>query len=178
MNKQKSRRIPVPETGRIWTLLLMLWIMLIYGHSLTPANLSGKESGWVMDEVLKILHFFGSEGTWMTEFLIRKCAHFFEYFVFGILLMQNFHYIWQSSAWNAGRNRRWGEKLFPVGLAVLAVPFCDETIQLFVSGRAGQIADVWLDMSGAVCGILFRKVVGFLLVSLANRRNPRRRRRW
>ena len=47
--------------------------------------------------------------------------------------------------------------------AVLAVPFLDETIQLFVDGRAGQISDVWLDVSGAVCGILFRKAAAVLL---------------
>jgi len=29
----------------------------------------------------------------------------------------------------------------------------DETIQLFVAGRSGQISDVWLDMSGAAAGM-------------------------
>lgn len=33
------------------------------------------------------------------------------------------------------------------------VPFVDETIQLFVAGRSGQISDVWLDMSGAAAGM-------------------------
>ena len=34
------------------------------------------------------------------------------------------------------------------------VPFVDETIQLFVSGRSGQISDVWLDFCGVMCGLL------------------------
>lgn len=34
------------------------------------------------------------------------------------------------------------------------VPFVDETIQLFVAGRSGQISDVWLDMSGAAAGMM------------------------
>lgn len=178
MIRQKDKRIPVFDMGRIWMLLLVLWVFVIYGHSLTPADLSSKESGWVMDEVLKILHFFGGEGAWVTAWFVRKCAHFFEYFLFGILLIQNFHGIWRSSAWNVGRNRRWGEKVFPLIFAVLAVPFCDETIQLFVPGRAGQIADVWLDISGAVCGIFFREAVLLLVGLLISRRSPRRRRRW
>lgn len=38
--------------------------------------------------------------------------------------------------------------------AVLFMPFVDETIQLFVEGRSGQISDVWLDMAGIVTGIM------------------------
>ena len=30
--------------------------------------------------------------------------------------------------------------------------FIDETIQLFVEGRSGQITDVWLDMAGIYMG--------------------------
>lgn len=29
---------------------------------------------------------------------------------------------------------------------------CDETIQLFVAGRTGQVQDVWLDTAGAFTG--------------------------
>ena len=38
-------------------------------------------------------------------------------------------------------------------IAIFAVPFLDETIQLFTEGRSGQISDVWLDMSGAAVGM-------------------------
>ena len=34
------------------------------------------------------------------------------------------------------------------------IPFVDETIQLFVEGRSGQVSDVWLDLAGALCGLL------------------------
>ena len=50
--------------------------------------------------------------------------------------------------------------------AVLFMPFVDETIQLFVEGRSGQISDVWLDMAGIVTGIMvtagFMKMTGAL----------------
>ena len=49
-------------------------------------------------------------------------------------------------------------------IAIFAVPFLDETIQLFTEGRSGQISDVWLDMAGIVTGIMvtagFMKMVG------------------
>ena len=38
-------------------------------------------------------------------------------------------------------------------MMIFMVPFVDETIQLFVAGRSGQISDVWLDMSGAAAGM-------------------------
>ena len=37
----------------------------------------------------------------------------------------------------------------------LAVCFIDETIQLFVPGRGGRVEDMWIDMAGALTGLLF-----------------------
>ena len=36
---------------------------------------------------------------------------------------------------------------------------CDETIQLFVPGRSGQIADVWLDTAGYLTGALLTLLI-------------------
>ena len=33
------------------------------------------------------------------------------------------------------------------------IPLCDESIQLLVPGRSGQISDVWLDFAGALTGL-------------------------
>lgn len=158
MKKQRNRGVFKLETAWVWPVLLVLWVLFIFGHSLTPAELSSRESGWVMDCFLQVLNLFGCGGSWLTDYIVRKGAHFTEYFIFGLLLIQNFCTFWQGAGWSRGsfkRNRI--EKLFPLMFFVLAVPFFDETIQLFVAGRAGQISDVWLDISGAVCGILFRE---------------------
>lgn len=174
VRKQRNQKIPRWKTGRIWMVLLVLWVILIYGHSLTPADLSSIESGWVMECVIKAVGVLGSDGSWVTGHLVRKSAHFFEYCVFGLLLIQNVHCTWQSSGLTMGRGRKSSrEKVFLLMLAVLAVPFCDETIQLFVSGRAGQIADVWLDMSGALCGIFLREAAVFLFTYLTGGSNRR-----
>jgi VanZ family protein len=41
-----------------------------------------------------------------------------------------------------------------VALTVVAVPSVDETIQLFVDGRSGQVTDVLIDCAGACTGVL------------------------
>ena len=42
------------------------------------------------------------------------------------------------------------------------VPFVDETIQLFVDGRSGQVDDVWLDLCGVVCGLVLTTALAFM----------------
>ena len=43
--------------------------------------------------------------------------------------------------------------ILPLLLGLLTA-LCDETIQLFVEGRSGQISDVWLDAAGIATGAL------------------------
>ena len=73
--------------------------------------------------------------------LLRKAGHFSEYFILGILAMLT---VLQTKL-------RYG-KLSVLVFCVL-VAAVDETIQLFVSGRSGQVTDVMLDSVGALCGI-------------------------
>ena len=41
----------------------------------------------------------------------------------------------------------------------MLVASVDETIQLFVSGRSGQVSDVVLDLVGALCGIALLLII-------------------
>ncbi len=41
-------------------------------------------------------------------------------------------------------------------LGGLLTALTDETIQLFVPGRSGQVTDVWIDFSGVLTGLLSR----------------------
>ena len=47
-------------------------------------------------------------------------------------------------------------------LGGLLTALTDETIQLFVPGRSGQVTDIWIDFSGVMTGLL----VGFILLGL------------
>ena len=77
-------------------------------------------------------HGIGLPYEWVTNFVIRKCAHFTEYMVLGILATRTFDI----------EGRRTFDVLLPTAVFLLLIPSIDETIQLFVPGRAGMITDV------------------------------------
>lgn len=126
---------------RIWRLALLLYLCMVYGHSMMPAHISSGESGAVLGLLQRGMEFIGLNGAMLTEHIVRKTAHFTEYMGVGILLWGNF----------AAGGLRSADR---VALAMVVIPFVDETIQLFVAGRSGQISDVWLDMAGAAAGLL------------------------
>lgn len=129
-----------------WHVLLILYLLLIYFHSLTPAALSSQESGAVLRLLHSVLGELGIAAPWLTEHVVRKCAHFGEYFILGLLLTKSL-----NNAKLKGLERIWGQLCL-----TMALPFIDETLQLFTPGRSGQISDVWLDMGGAAAGtVLF-----------------------
>ena len=130
-----------------WKLLILLYLCFIYGNSLTPAVISSKESGYFLIRIQSLLSEAGMYAWWLTEHLVRKAAHFTEYAGLGFLLAMNT-----------------GAGMVPVFsltrilkanfTAAFCLPFIDETIQLFVEGRSGQISDVWLDIAGIYMGIM------------------------
>ena len=46
---------------------------------------------------------------------------------------------------------------------LLLIPSIDETIQLFVPGRAGMITDVMIDCCGAATGVVLRYLLRSLM---------------
>ena len=117
-------------------------VTFAFVHSSMPADLSGEESESVMDFLQYILNFFGFNAE-LTDHIVRKAAHFTEYTAIGMLLV--------CCAYSFSRTkpyRYYSQILF----AGLATAVCDETIQLNVPGRSGQITDVLLDFSGVITG--------------------------
>ena len=72
----------------IWHVVLAAYVVFIFSNSLTPADLSSEESGFVMRLVHQAIGAAGLSAPWLTEHVIRKCAHFSEYTLLGILLFQ------------------------------------------------------------------------------------------
>lgn len=124
-------------------------IAFAFIHSSMPADLSGEESESVMDILQSILNFLGFSAE-LTDHIVRKAAHFAEYTAIGMLLM--------SCAYSFCRTKpyRYCSQIFFVGLATAV---CDETIQLNVPGRSGQITDVLLDFSGVLTGAVFMLII-------------------
>lgn len=131
---------------------MLVYICFIYGNSLTPASVSSQESGFLLEKVRGAMISLGWEYLWLTEHIIRKTAHFAEYAVLGALTAK------ACGVYG-------GHRIFNRDALTLLfwVPFADETIQLFVAGRSGQISDVWLDMSGAAVGLVITAGVLFCL---------------
>ena len=73
----------------IWHIVLVCYVLFIYFNSMTPAVISSQESGFVLELVQGLLDSMGIGALWLTEHIIRKCAHFCEYTVLGILLTQS-----------------------------------------------------------------------------------------
>lgn len=131
-------------------LLTLLWAGLIFSFSLQPADVSSETSmgfarkviGWFLPNFLQYMDRMSKEQFDLFHYIVRKGAHFTEYFVLGI---------WSGlSAMQFSMRRK---KAAALGFCVLTASI-DETIQLFVSGRAGRIQDVMLDGTGAAAGIL------------------------
>ena len=122
----------------------VLWLAVIWGHPLVPADASQAESERLRWALLPFL----------TVHAVRKLAHFTEFFILGALLRQLF----------AAAPRQ--TPVLPV-LTGLLCALGDETIQLFIPGRSGQVSDVWLDFSGVLTAVLLTG-----LLARVKRRKP------
>ena len=120
----------------IWLGAVLLWIIFIFGHSLQPADVSSSES----TRVLILFQRFVPFG--FTEHFIRKLGHFTEFGVLGVL----------SGTLFCGCCQRLRTGFLFAVMTGMSTALCDETIQLFVAGRNGQIPDVWIDTAGTIAG--------------------------
>lgn len=121
---------------------IVLWLCLIFGHSLMPASISSEESGFFTDLVLKFIPILKTAEN--VDLLIRKAAHFTEFMILAILLSIRLYQLAESFL----------ARFLIISASGLFAAFIDETIQLFVEGRAGMIADVWIDLAGVVTGCI------------------------
>jgi VanZ family protein len=140
------------------TVLILLTLALIWGHSLLGREASSEESGFVMELLEPVLEMVVGEGN-VTEFLVRKLAHFTEFFVLGLELLTFFAY---------------RKPLFPQAFLLALThgffaAFLDETIQIF-SGRGPMIQDVWLDVCGFAVGASL--MLGIMVWTKHRKNNP------
>ena len=123
--------------------------MLIFSFSFQPGDTSSQISSgfgqWLIQTLLPFAKDFLEENWGMVHLIIRKGAHFTEFFVLGVLMRSTLHQYAHRIRASLG-GTAWLMSIF--------VASCDEIIQLFVGGRAGQVQDVLLDACGALVGIV------------------------
>lgn len=119
-----------------WTLLIS-WMCFIFFMSHQPGNVSSNQS----DLVLKIFSFIGIElNDYFGEvatFIVRKTAHFSEYFILYLLSYNVFRYYVKDKKYSI---------YLILFVALYAVS--DEFHQAFIPGRGPAIRDVLIDTSG------------------------------
>ena len=125
------------------SLLIILTLCFIWGNSLLPATVSAGFSGWVRRLLNSLFGLAGGSGALIGgDGILRKIAHSAEFACLGAELV-----FW--------RERRRTLRLRDLFLWGLMVALADETIQLFVAGRAGLVQAIWIDLAGyaAGCGL-------------------------
>ena len=122
----KNNRASVRFTAIIFVLTALM-LLFCWVHSCFPASVSSQAS----DGFYRVFYwFFGlfGAGQIVTQHIVRKLAHFSEFAAVGGLLL--------SCAYCFDRFRpyRFTSQIMLAGLSTAVI---DETIQLFVEGRAG-----------------------------------------
>lgn len=126
-------------------IILFLWMGVIFIMSSFNADDSGSQSGLIVNVLSR---FVSIKNISMASFIIRKLAHFTEYFILGVLALNCLKdYIAKKDI-------------------LISIIFCflyassDEFHQTFVPGRAGLFTDVLIDSCGAIAGVFFFKFYG------------------
>mgnify|MGYP000778488153 FL=1 len=156
-NSIKKEQHPSPWliAGRVvFTLALIGCIAFIFSNSMKIASVSSVSSGRVLQLLQAVLRRLGMPGLAqrLTMHIVRKMAHFCEYTLEGFLLMLCMRVY----------TRRYVRHISVPMLGGVLTALTDETIQLFVPGRSGQVTDIWIDFSGVMTGLL----VGLILLGL------------
>lgn len=132
-------------------ILIIICITFIFFNSFKNAEQSIKESSRVAGVIEKVvdLVYKGNPPENVTYFfkiifgnVLRDCAHFFEFFILGILVML------YSDKFKISIFKRF---IFSILFCIL-IALLDETMQLFSPGRAFEFYDLALDGSGSMVG--------------------------
>ena len=138
-----------------WVLgiFIALTLAFIWSNSMQSRAVSGGMSGSLKTWLEQLLH------TEISEFLLRKAAHFSEYGLLGV----EFSLLLGLQHDKSGKNLQCGRNLLDFPLIGMLCAVTDETIQIF-SGRGSLVSDVWIDTVGFSTGF-FLTVLLFLFIN-------------
>ena len=119
---------------RFWLVLSILWIAVIYIFSACSGEVSSVQSKSVWTVLITIWEDLSHD-------TVRTLGHCIEYFILGWFALGMF---FNSASFKVSK---------PL-LFCLLVALVDETLQLYVDGRASEVLDIWLDFGGAFVGVM------------------------
>jgi VanZ family protein len=122
----------------------LLWAVVIFTFS--TGTFSSEHTSRIIIPFLRwLLPHSAPETLSMLHHLIRKCAHFVEYFILSLLVLRGIR---------AGRKEaHLGWALVAIGM-VAGYAALDEFHQSFVAGRGPAVQDVLLDTAGGLAAQL------------------------
>lgn len=126
--------------------VILATICFIFSNSMESPSDSSAKSEKVLRMLMPAFEFFLGEGN-VTHHMIRKLAHFTEFFVLGTELSILFV--------------MWKKPLVWALFVGLTTALTDETIQIFYQ-RGSQVQDVWLDFSAVVTAAVLAYLFGVI----------------
>ena len=128
---------------KFYQILSLIIVILIFTNSLMNAEVSSSQSGFVLNIFQTVFGWFNITIESDTlSLMIRKLAHFLEFFVLGFTLLKG-----------------WGLKVLVNIFIIFLVASLDESIQLFSEGRAFSVLDIGIDFMGGIFGLLLVRLV-------------------
>ena len=121
-------------------ILVILWMAFIFVMSSFSASESSSQSGKIVNFIASL---FNISNVSLLSYIVRKLAHFTEYFILGVFVANMFNRF---------------NKLIYLGIIVCFLyAVSDEVHQLFVLGRSCQIIDILIDSIGATLAVIIFK---------------------
>ncbi|HEY0703703.1 MAG TPA: VanZ family protein [Candidatus Acidoferrales bacterium] len=140
------------------------WPALIWAVAISGFSTKGFSSEHTSRIIIPFLHWLLPSASHQTleiiHHIIRKCAHFTEYFILSLLILRGVR------AGEKGWHLRWA--LVTV-LIIFAYAGLDEFHQSFVPGRQAAFTDVLIDTSGGIAA----QIIASLVVLLGGVRRQR-----
>lgn len=125
-------------------ILVLIWMIIIFIMSSFNAEDSANQSNFIVNIISNVLNINNIE---LLNLIIRKLAHYIEYLILGILVINMFI-----------KNNIPQSYLISIIFCVIYA-ISDEIHQFLIPGRACQIKDILIDSIGSITGIYLYKLI-------------------
>jgi len=134
MKQKKKKRISI--------LLVIIWMILIFVMSSFNSTESSNQSNFIVNIIVNIFNINNID---TLSLIIRKLAHFTEYFVLGLLVYNMINNYNKKTS-------------FAIIICILYA-ISDELHQVLVPGRSCQLLDIIIDSLGSIIGIYLLTII-------------------
>lgn len=132
------------KKNKLSIILVIIWALIIFIMSSFNAEESANQSNFIVNIIASI---FNINNISLLSLIIRKLAHFTEYLILGVLVINMFT-----------KNNVRKAYLLSILLCIIYAT-SDEIHQIFTPGRACQIKDILIDSIGSITGIYLFKLL-------------------